>query len=58
MIIFKRRFLHYTKLNQRKQEIGMVQFYFFLGLAKFLKYRSRFIFSEKDGQFLKIYNLV
>nr|DAR42237.1 MAG TPA: hypothetical protein [Caudoviricetes sp.] len=29
MIIFKRRFLHYTKLNQRKQEIGMIQFYFF-----------------------------
>nr|DAY39871.1 MAG TPA: hypothetical protein [Caudoviricetes sp.] len=29
MIIFERRLLHYTKLNQRKQEIDMVQFYFF-----------------------------
>nr|DAR89865.1 MAG TPA: hypothetical protein [Caudoviricetes sp.] len=29
MIIFERRLLHYTKLNQGKQEIDMVQFYFF-----------------------------
>jgi len=29
MTIFNRRPIHYTKLNQRKQEVGMVQFYFF-----------------------------